>query len=338
MSRLLTRQLGKSGIQVSAMGLGCWAIGGPFMMDGKADGWGQVNDRESIRAIQRAIDLGVTFFDTADAYGTGHSERVLGQALAGVRHQVVIATKFGHTYDEQRRELTGQDASPAYIRRACEASLRRLQTDYIDLYQLHLWSLPPAQAEDVAETLEKLQGEGLIRAYGWSTNELESMRLFADKPHCTAMQIGLNVFEDDPAVIELCERRQLAGVVRNPLAMGFLSGKFNANSVLPADDVRGSGHAWVTYFQDGRPRQEFLDRLEAVREILASNGRSLVQGALAWLWGRSECTIPIPGFKTVAQIEENCAAMQFGPLTPEQMAEIDQLLGREESRLQAVTG
>jgi aryl-alcohol dehydrogenase-like predicted oxidoreductase len=143
------------------------------------------------------------------------------------------------------------------------------------------------------------------------------------------MQIGLNVFEDDPAVIELCERHGLAGVVRNPLAMGFLSGKFNASSVLPADDVRGSGHAWVTYFQDGRPRQEFLDRLEAIREILASNGRSLVQGALAWLWARSECTIPIPGFKTVAQIEENSAAMQFGPLTPDQMAEIDQLLGRE---------
>ncbi|MCK6629142.1 MAG: aldo/keto reductase [Anaerolineae bacterium] len=327
MSTILSRKLGRSGIEVSAMGLGCWAIGGPFQMDGKADGWGAVDDAESIRAIHRAIDLGVTFFDTADAYGTGHSERILGQALAGRRPDVVIATKFGHTYDEERRELTGQDASPAYIRRACEASLRRLKTDYLDLYQLHIWSLPPQQAEGVAETLEKLQAEGLIRAYGWSTDDLTCSRLFADKPHCAAIQHNLNVFENARELVELCEQHNLASINRSPLAMGFLSGKFNAQSVLPADDVRGSGHEWVSYFHEGRPRPEFLERLEAVREILTSNGRSLVQGALAWIWGRSEQTIPIPGFKTVAQVEENAGAMRFGPLTPAQMQEIEALLG-----------
>jgi aryl-alcohol dehydrogenase-like predicted oxidoreductase len=308
------------------MGLGCWAIGGPFVMDGKADGWGQVDDGESIRAIQRAIDLGVTFFDTADAYGTGHSERILGQALAGRRRQMVIATKFGHTYDEDGRELTGTDASPAYIRRACEASLRRLKTDYIDLYQLHIWSLPAVQAEVVAETLEKLQAEGLIRAYGWSTDDLECSRLFAEKPHCTAIQHNLNVFDDARELIELCERHDLASINRGPLAMGFLSGKFDARSVLPVDDVRGSGHDWVPYFREGRPRQEFLDRLQAIRDILTSEGRTLVQGALAWIWARSEQTIPIPGFKTVAQVEENAGAMRFGPLAPAQMQEIEGLL------------
>lgn len=328
MNATLSRKLGRSNIEVSAMGLGCWAIGGPFVMGGKADGWGQVDDGESIRAIQRAIDLGVTFFDTADAYGTGHSERILGQALAGRRRQMVIATKFGHTYDEERRELTGTDASPAYIRRACEASLRRLQTDYLDLYQLHIWSLPARQAEGVAETLEKLQAEGLIRAYGWSTDDLACSRLFADKPHCTAIQHNLNVFDDARELVELCERHHLASINRSPLAMGFLSGKFDAHSVLPADDVRGSGHEWVSYFHGGRPRPEFLERLEAIRDILTSQGRSLVQGALAWIWARSEQTIPIPGFKTVAQVEENAGAMRFGPLTPAQMQEIEELLGR----------
>src|SRR5215510_6915265 len=128
---LMKRTLGRSGIEVSAMGAGCWAIGGPFLFDGKPDGWGPIDDAESIRAIQRAIDLGVTLFDTADVYGTGHSECILGQAINGQRDKVIIATKFGYTYDAARREITGKNTAPEYIRWACEASLRRLQTDHI---------------------------------------------------------------------------------------------------------------------------------------------------------------------------------------------------------------
>jgi aryl-alcohol dehydrogenase-like predicted oxidoreductase len=126
---LMKRMLGRSEIEASAMGLGCWAIGGPFLLDGKPDGWGMIDDAESLRAIQRAIDLGVTFFDTADVYGTGHSERILGQAIKGQRDKVIIATKFGYTYDEAQREITGKNITPKYIRWACEASLRRLQTN-----------------------------------------------------------------------------------------------------------------------------------------------------------------------------------------------------------------
>src|SRR5215216_4188387 len=118
------RTLGRSGIEVSALGFGCWAIGGEWQdLGGQPLGWGHVDDDESVRAIHRALDLGVTFFDTADVYGTGHSERVLGRALGGRRDQAVIATKFGFTYDEAKRELIGSDPSPSYVRRACEASL-----------------------------------------------------------------------------------------------------------------------------------------------------------------------------------------------------------------------
>ena len=124
------RPLGsRSGIQVSALGLGCWAIGGPWTFDGRPAGWGPVDDAESIRAIHRAVDLGVTLFDTADVYGAGHSERVLGRALAGHRDEVVISTKFGLLFDEATREGGGDDVSPAYIRRACDATLERLDTD-----------------------------------------------------------------------------------------------------------------------------------------------------------------------------------------------------------------
>ena len=139
------RTLGTSGIEVSALGFGCWAIGGPFWVGTQPLGWGEVSDEESIRAIQRSLELGVNFFDTADVYGAGHSERVLAKALSlalkGERDRVVIATKFGNVFDETSKQITGSDASPAYIRAACEASLRRLETEYIDLYQLHTGDL-----------------------------------------------------------------------------------------------------------------------------------------------------------------------------------------------------
>jgi aryl-alcohol dehydrogenase-like predicted oxidoreductase len=322
------RTLGRSGIAVSGMGLGCWAIGGPFWLDGKPDGWGEVDDDESIRAIHRALDLGVRFFDTADIYGTGHSEEVLGRALEGRRDEVVIATKFGYTFDAATRSGTGTDASPAYVHKACRDSLRRLRTDVIDLYQLHIWSLPLAQAEEVAGVLEELRAEGLIRAYGWSTDDLDCARLFAERPSCSTIQHDLNVLDDAPALLDLCEEHDLASINRTPLAMGFLSGKFTADSRLPADDVRGAGHEWVRYFEHGRPRPELLDALAAVREVLTSGGRTLAQGALAWIWARSERTIPIPGFKSVRQVEQNARALELGPLAPEQRAEIDRLLGR----------
>jgi aryl-alcohol dehydrogenase-like predicted oxidoreductase len=329
----MERTLGGSGIPVSALGLGCWAVGGPFWLgDGKADGWGEVDDEESVRAIRRALDLGVRFFDTADVYGAGHSEIVLGRALAGHRSEVVISTKFGHTFDPATKVADGTNASPAYVRAACEASLRRLGCDYIDLYHLHIWSLPRQQAEETAGALEDLRRAGLIGAYGWSTDDLDCARLFAAQPGCTAIQHNLNVFDDAPELILLCEQNDLASINRTPLAMGLLTGKFDASARLPRDDVRGSGHDWVPYFDDGRPRTELLERLAAVREILTSGGRTLAQGALAWIWARSDVTIPIPGFKTVAQVEQNAGAMDRGPLTLGQMHEIETLLGRAQSR------
>src|SRR5215204_69063 len=150
-----TRELGTT--TTSAMGLGCWAIGGPFGPDGQAAGWGDVEDEQSIAAIRRGLELGVTFFDTADVYGTGHSEEVLGRALTGARDEVVLATKFGNTFREGTGEMTGTDLTPAYIKRACEASLRRLGTDRIDLYQCHVGDLEASVADDVIATLEQLR-------------------------------------------------------------------------------------------------------------------------------------------------------------------------------------
>jgi aryl-alcohol dehydrogenase-like predicted oxidoreductase len=294
--------------------------------DGKSDSWNGVDDQESLRALRRGLDLGVTFFDTSDVYGTGHSERLLAQGLRGHRHEVVIATKFGFTYDEATRHITGSNVSPAYIRQACEASLRRLQTDYIDLYQLHCGA-SAEQVDDILHTLEGLHAAGKIRSYAWSTDDPEAARLFARGAHCTAVQHDMHVLRPCREMLQLCEEFDWASIARSPLASGLLSGKYTADTQLPPDDFRAAGHEWVTYFENGRPSAALLQKFAAIREVLTSGGRTPAQGALAWLWAHSERVIPIPGFKNVRQAEENCAAMKYGPLTAQQMAEIDAILG-----------
>jgi aryl-alcohol dehydrogenase-like predicted oxidoreductase len=325
----MMRTLGRSGIQVSALGMGCWAIGGPFWNGATPLGWGEVDDEQSVRAIHRALELGVTFFDTANVYGAGHSERVLARALKGRRGQVVIATKFNSVFDETTRQVSGSDCSPPAIRSACDASLRRLETDYVDLYQFHDNGYPADQAGPVRETLEELVRAGRIRAYGWSTDFADRARAFAEGPKCASIQLQLNVLDDNPEVIAVCEQNNLAAINRGPLAMGLLTGAYTAETKPGADDVRGSrSPEWMKYFKEGRPSPEWLQKRDAIREILTSGGRTVAQGAIGWLWARSSRTIPIPGFRTVKQVEENSAALSRGALGAAQMSEIAKILGR----------
>jgi aryl-alcohol dehydrogenase-like predicted oxidoreductase len=325
----MTRTLGRSGIEVSAIGMGCWAIGGPWSAraTGVPLGWGVVDDDESVRAIHRALDLGVTFFDTADTYGAGHSERVLARAFAGQRDRVVIATKWGATFDEETKQGTGPDSSPEYLRRAVVASLRRLATDHVDLYQLHIGGLPIPEAADLLGVLEELVAEGKIRAYGWSTDSAASAETWArGGAHFTAVQHDLSVLQDAPEVLAICERYDLASINRGPLAMGLLTGKFSDTSTVGPDDVRGAAVEWMELFRDGKPAPEFLARVAAVRDVLTSDGRTLAQGALGWILARSPKTVPIPGFRTVAQVEENAGALAHGPLPAAHLDEITNLL------------
>jgi aryl-alcohol dehydrogenase-like predicted oxidoreductase len=324
------RTLGRSGIEVSPLGFGCWAIGGEWSTpDGQPLGWGKVDDEESVRAVRRALDLGVTFFDTADAYGAGHSERVLARALGKRRSDVVVATKWGNVIDEERRLLTGSDDSPAYARRALTASLRRLDTDHVDLYQLHLSDADPERAAQLRDSCEEFVREGLIRAYAWSTDDPERAAVFAQGVHCAAVQHRLNVLQDAPELLALCAESDLASVNRSPLAMGLLTGKHTAGQALEAGDIRNAPPAWLPGFtEQGGADPQWLARVDALKEILTSGGRTLAQGALAWLWARSPRTVPIPGFRSVAQAEENAGAIAKGPLTAGQLAEVDHVLGR----------
>ncbi|WP_052849477.1 aldo/keto reductase [Streptomyces avicenniae] len=325
------RALGRSGIEVSALGFGCWAIGGEWHdTEGNPLGWGPVDDAESVRAIHRAIDLGVTFFDTADTYGAGHSERVLGKAVAGRRDGVVLASKWSSVFDEETKTAFGEPGlTPEYARSALTATLRRLGTDHLDLYQFHSNAGPLEEAAVLRETCEEFVREGLIRAYGWSTDDPERARLFAEGEHCAAVQVNLNVLQDAPEMLALCDEVDIAAVNRGPLAMGVLTGKYGTGGdVTGKGDIRSVPPGWLSFFSDGRVAPEWQARFDAVRDILTSGGRTPAQGALAWLWARSPRTVPIPGIRTVAQAEENAGALAFGPLTAAQMAEIETLLKR----------
>src|ERR1043166_9224417 len=202
------RTLGRSNLPVSAMGLGCWAIGGLwYWLDGPG-GSGDIADEESVRAIHCALDRGINFFDTAANYGTGHSERVLARALTGKRDQAVIATKFGFVVDEASKRVTFRtDDHLLHVRAECEDSLRRLNTDVIDLYQLHVWDYPLEKVPAMVDVLESLVNEGKIRYYGWSTDLVEGARLFAEGKHCVAIQHDLNVIQDSPEMLKVCDER-----------------------------------------------------------------------------------------------------------------------------------
>jgi aryl-alcohol dehydrogenase-like predicted oxidoreductase len=330
---MVYRTLGKSKIKVSALGMGCWAIGGPWDFLGSPAGWGKVDDAQSVKAIHAALEMGVDFFDTAANYGCGHSERILGQALKGRRDRAIIATKFGYRVDEQEKAVrpygeNEAESDPAsHVRADLEKSLRRLQTDYADVYFLHIWGLETERALSVRVVLEALVAEGKIRTYGWSTDRVDAVRAFSDLPGCGVVEQHLNVMEPDGELLALCEEMDLASVNRGPLGMGMLTGKFAPGAHFGADDVRAHAQ-WFAGLKDGGPNPEWLTALQAVREVLTAGGRTLAQGALSWIWGRSPRTVPIPGFRTVEQVRENAGALEFGALTANQVAEVDRLLGR----------
>jgi aryl-alcohol dehydrogenase-like predicted oxidoreductase len=330
------RRLGWTNLEVSPLGLGCWAIGGPTQFRGSQFGWGQIDEDEAIRAINVALDDGVTFVDTADIYGTGQSERIVGQALAGRRDRVLVATKFGLTFDEYSGNMTGRDASPTYIKQACEASLRRLGTDYIDLYQFHVGNYDPAAADPVLETLDELVAEGKIRYYAWGT-EPEGVRRFVERGHCPAVQFGLNMltmfFAEADQMLSFCDEHDLLAIVNGPLGKGLLTGKFDQATRFAEGDLRQQ-RGWNV--QEG-PVAKGRHLVEQLRDILTSDGRTVAQAALGALWARSPRCLPIPGFKTVAQVRENVGALQYGPLSPQQMNAIADLVTSSLSEEEAQT-
>lgn len=261
--------------------------------------------REAVRGIQAAVDMGISLFDTAENYGQGVSESILGEALQGRHSGVVVVTKFGEDPIPGQEDPRSLEA--AVVQQKCEASLRRLMFDCIDLYLLHRRDYPLERAPELMQVLEDLVHAGKIRYYGWSTDDIERARLFAGGEHCTAIEHRLNIFNDNPGMLELCQAQNLASLNRVPLLMGVLSGRWSTSTKLKKSDPR------AVWFRD----EGFLKLLACTQQIepyLRADGRSCVQGALGWVWARSPVTIPLPGFRNMKQMKEIAQAQKFGAL------------------------
>ena len=221
---------------IPRLGMGCWAIGGPTMWDGKTTRYGDVDDKESIAAIAAAVDAGVRLFDTAAVYGAGHSERILGEALASHR-DVCVSTKIGFQFDETTRQVIGPDNDPGHVMDAINASLRRLRREQIDLLFLHINMLDIEHATAIFDVMDNAVAAGKVGVYGWSTDFPDRIQSVAERPNLAAIQHGANVLFAAPAVFPLIEQHNLVSLVRSPLAMGALTGKYSDTSAtIPADD------------------------------------------------------------------------------------------------------
>ncbi len=311
------------------LGLGCWAIGGPFNAGDTPVGWGEVDDATSIAAIHAGLDHGIRLFDTAQAYGTGHSESVLGTAL---KHHpdVTIVTKIGIDIDPVTRQITPNQTDPQIIRDSITASCKRLQRDHIDLILLHLNDLAIPTATPIFEMLANLCQAGTIGSYGWSTDYPDRATAFPDHPGFTTVEMAMNVFFAAAHMVPAVEKAGLVALIRSPLAMGILGGRYDASSTFAGNDVRSQNQQWHGHFQDGRVSPKRLAQLDAIRDILTTDGRTLAQGALAWIWARSANAIPIPGFRTPAQVADLAGALEKGPLTHTQMVALEALIDRDE--------
>jgi aryl-alcohol dehydrogenase-like predicted oxidoreductase len=315
------RRLGRSGVKVSPLGLGTARMAGLGWREdltpqdtsqAKLNAGGR---SATVRQIQAAIDLGVTLFDTADNYGQGLSERILGEALRGRRDGIVIVTKFGEDPIPDKEDPWSLEAST--VKRVCEASLRRLGVECIDLYLLHRRDYPLERAPALMQSLEDLVLTGKICYYGWSTDDVDRARLFARGEHCIAIEHRLNVFNNHAAMLELCREQDLASLNRVPLLMGVLTGRWSPETRLEEGDPRAQ---WFEH-------EEFLKVLACAQQIepyLTTGGRSYVQGALGWIWARSPLTIPLPGFRNMEQMQALVQARQFGPLPLNAMQAIEE--------------
>lgn len=316
-----------SAISRNRLGMGCWAIGGQFF-DGETQlGFTGNDDAQSIATVHAAYEAGVRLFDTAPVYGAGHSERLLGQALKG-RPDATIATKIGLRFDETSKQVLGEDIDPADLTTALNGSRARLQRDYLDIVFLHLNTLPVVKAEPLFDVLEEAVSKGRIGAYGWSSDFPDNVNVVARRPGFLAVQHAMNVFFDAPSMMKVVDRFELCSFNRSPLAMGLLTGKFNDGAAVRPGDVRLNTFHWMDYFKDGKVQPDFIERVEAVRDLLTVGGRSLAQGALGWLWAKSPTTFPIPGARTPEQAAHNARALEFGALPDHVMDEIELVMQR----------
>lgn len=307
------RTLGRTGLRVSEVGFGAWAIGGTS--------YGATRDEESLEALATAWEHGVNFFDTADTYGNGHSEELIGKFLKGKREKAIVATKAGWDFYHGGVK---KNFDPDYIRFACDESLKRLQTDWIDLYQLHNPTLEMIERGEIFQVLDGLKSAGKIRFYGVSIYVPREALAVIHSGKPDTIQLIFNLIDQRQAseVFPEAEAKGIGIVVREPLACGLLTGKYKAESRFPKNDHRNS---WV------RERMaNDLEKLERLKSLLPANRISIVPAALEFVLSFEAVSVVIPGAKTKAQVLEHVQASEDPRLRREEISRLRQTYESEE--------
>lgn len=306
-----TKPLGSQGLHTSAMGIGCM---------GMSEFYGETNDAESLKTLDRAFELGIRFWDTANAYGPYKNEILVGKAMQGKRKEITLATKFGIVRDPENPLKRGYNGRPEYVKSSCEESLKRLNTDYIDLYYLHRVD-PDTPIEETVGAMHDLVKAGKIRAIGLSEVAPATLRRAHATAPVTAVQTEYSLWTRDPedGVLETCRNLGIGFVAYSPLGRGFLSGQIKNFEDLAPDDFRRKSPRF-----QGENFTKNLELVSKIEQLAREKGCTPSQLALAWVLAQGEDIFPIPGTKRVKYLEENAAAVDVS-LSDGDLAAIDQI-------------